>query len=143
MRQTRIKSGLAVTEHHLRLMDENLRKAKAKSRNDFVEQAVEHYAACLNAEEHGEYMGGLLSADLEKLFSKFAKTFSTNQYKLTVQVAVLSYLVGRQFRYDQQQMKQLKEMCAQDVRKLDSVPDFGRIMEQADMDRQMQDEQDW
>jgi len=143
MQQKRIKSGLAVTEHHLHLVDDNLSKAKVKSRNDFVEKAIEYYAGCLNAEQNREYMGGLLSADLEKLFSKFAKTFSTNQYKLTVQVAVLSYLVGRQFRYDPQQMKQLKEICAQDVRRLDSVPDFGRIMEQADLDRQAQDEQDW
>ena len=47
----RVKSGLAVTEHHLKLMDENLRRAKANSRNDFVEQAIEFYIGYLNAED--------------------------------------------------------------------------------------------
>lgn len=38
----RVKSGLAVSEQHLKRMDENLRRAKANSRNDFVEQAIDH-----------------------------------------------------------------------------------------------------
>jgi len=57
----------------LQLVDDNLRKANVKSRNDFVEKAIEYYAGCLNAEQNREYMGGVLSSDLEILFSKFAK----------------------------------------------------------------------
>lgn len=36
----RVKSGLAVLEQHLKRMDGNLCRAKANSRNDFVEQAI-------------------------------------------------------------------------------------------------------
>ncbi len=41
----RVKSSLAVLEQHLKRMDENLRRAKANSRNDFVEQAIDHSKA--------------------------------------------------------------------------------------------------
>lgn len=50
----RVKSGLAVTERHLKLMDENLRRAKASSHNDFVEQAIDHYIGYLNAEDSSD-----------------------------------------------------------------------------------------
>ena len=74
----RVKSGLAVTEHHLKRIDENLRRAKANSRNDFVEQAIEFYIGYLNAEDSSKYIGELLSAELDRRISLFTKTFSTN-----------------------------------------------------------------
>ena len=37
MLEKRVKSGLAVTPRHLKLCDDNLRRAGVGSRNDFVE----------------------------------------------------------------------------------------------------------
>jgi len=73
-------------------------------------------------------MGGVLSSDLEKLFSKFGRTFSTNQYKLSVQVAVLCHLVAGQYGYNSEKLKNLMELCAEEVKALDSVPNFGKIL---------------
>ena len=129
MQQKRIKSGLAVTESHLNLIDDNLRKARVKSRNEFVEQAVEHYTAFLSAEEHHEQITNMVSADLEKLFSKFAKTFSTNQYKLAVQLSTLCYLTAYQCDYDYEQIHNLMYHCAEEVKELNSVPNFGKILQ--------------
>ena len=47
MSEKRVKTGLAVTPGHLKLCDENLRRARVSSRNDFVEEAIEFYAAHL------------------------------------------------------------------------------------------------
>ena len=44
MLEKRVKSGLAVTPRHLKLCDDNLRRAGVGSRNDFVEQTIEGYA---------------------------------------------------------------------------------------------------
>ena len=43
MLEKRVKSGLAVTPRHLKLCDDNLRRAGVGSRNDFVEQTIEGY----------------------------------------------------------------------------------------------------
>ena len=128
MRQKRIKTGLAVTECHLHLIDENMRSANANSRNDFVEQAIEHYAACLSAAEHHDHMSGLLSSDLEKLFSKFAKTFSTNQYKLAVQITAMCYILADLYDYDEGWVQERMAQAAEDVKRLDSVPHFGKTL---------------
>ena len=51
MLEKRVKSGLAVTPRHLKLCDDNLRRAGVSSRNDFVEQAIEFYCSHLLSHE--------------------------------------------------------------------------------------------
>ena len=51
MLEKRVKSGLAVTPRHLKLCDDNLRRAGVGSRNDFVEQAIEFYCSHLLSHE--------------------------------------------------------------------------------------------
>lgn len=125
----RVKSGLAVTEHHLKLIDENLRHAKANSRNDFVEQAIEFYIGYLNAEDSSGYIGELLSAELDRRITHFTKTFGTNQYKTSVQLAIISHILANAFNFSREYIDGLFQQCQQEVKQLDSVPNFARICE--------------
>lgn len=129
MSQKRVKSGLAVTEQHLKLMDENLRRAKANSRNAFVEQAIEFYIGYLNAKDSSEYIGELFSAELDRRISTFAKTFSTNQYKTSVQLAIISHILANAFNFNREYVDDLFRRCQMEVKQLDSVPCFARICE--------------
>ena len=100
----RVKSGLAISEQHLKRMDENLRRAQANSRNDFVEQAIDHYTSYLNAEDSSQYIGELLSAELDRRLAPFAKTFSTNQYGINgtydfSETSVSKTKIGKMFPY--------------------------------------------
>ena len=126
----RVKSGLAISEQHLKRMDENLRQAQANSRNDFVEQAIDHYPSYLNAEDSSQYIGELLSAELDRRLAPFAKTFSTNQYKTSVQLAMLCHIIAGEFEFTREYFDQLFRYCQQEVKKLDSVPNFARICEE-------------
>lgn len=129
MYSKRVKSGLAVTEQHLKLVDENLHRAKANSRNDFVEQAIEFYIGCLNAEDSSEYIGELLSSELDRRVSRFTKTFSTNQYKTSVQLAVIAHILADSFDFNREYIDRLYQQCREEVKQLDSVPDFARVCE--------------
>ncbi|MCI8652770.1 MAG: hypothetical protein HFF11_03625 [Angelakisella sp.] len=126
----RVKSGLAVTEAHLKRMDENLRRAKASSRNDFVEQAIDHYIDYLNAEDSSQYIGELLSAELDRRISHFTKTFGTNQYKTSVQLAVIAHILANAYHFTREYVDSLFQQCRQEVKQLDSVPNFARICEE-------------
>ena len=132
LKQKRIKSGLAVTERHLKMIDENLRRAGAGSRNDFVEKAVEFYVGHLNAEDSSQYIGELLSQEVDKRLSQFTKTFSTNQYKTSVQLSVLCHLLASEFRYNHAELETLTRHCKEEVKRLDSVPSFGQISKRED-----------
>lgn len=125
----RVKSGLAVTEAHIKRIDENLRRAKASSRNDFVEQAIDHDIGYLNAEDSSNYIGELLSAELDRRISHFTKTFSTNQYKTSIQLAMIAHIFANAFHFTREYIDSLFHQCRQEEKQLDSVPNFARICE--------------
>ena len=58
MTEKRIKAGIALTPRHLKLCDDNLRRAGVRSRNDFVERAIVCYADQLLRQELPELPGG-------------------------------------------------------------------------------------
>lgn len=97
-------------------MDENLRRAKANSRNGFVEQAIDHNISCMNAEDNSQYIGELLSAELDRCLAAFAKTFSTNQYKTSVQLAMIGHILASGFEFSSDYIDQLFRYCQQEVK---------------------------
>lgn len=109
----RVKSSLEVTEAHLKLMDENLRRAKANSRNGFVERAIEFYIDHLNTADSSEYIGELLSAELDRCVSHFTKIFGTNQYKTSVQLAIISHILVNAFNFSQEYVDEIFHQCQQ------------------------------
>lgn len=127
MTSKRVKSGLAVTEEHLRLCDENLRRCDARSRNDFVEQAIEFYASYLNTQQMSDQLGDALTRELGARLSQFTKTFSTNQYKLSVLVTALCHLMTSEHEYAQHELPALLEQCCAEVKAMGSAPDFCTI----------------
>lgn len=80
----RIKSGLAVTQKHLSLCDNNLRKAEADSRNDFVEKVIEFYAGYLNARENPNFIDEIFLLKVQQKLDQIDKSLGTRQYKIAV-----------------------------------------------------------
>ena len=90
MLEKRVKSGLAVTPRHLKLCDDNLRRAGVSSRNDFVEQAIEFYCSHLLSHELAQ-LRSRGEVPMER-FETLSKSLGTGQYKLSVEVATMARL---------------------------------------------------
>lgn len=120
----RVKAGLAVTPEHLRLCDENLRRAEADSRNTFVEKAIEFYAGYLNAEQNPRFFDEMFTSSAKDKMDQVGKSLGTGQYKLSVELAKLCYLMAYQIRMPEEKLRQLHKRCAEEVKELGSVPSF-------------------
>jgi len=46
-----------------------------------------------------------------------------------VQLSTLCYLIAYQYDYDTQQIQNLMQHCAEEVKELNSVPNFGKILQ--------------
>lgn len=77
MLEQRIKTGLAITQKHLSLCDENLRKAEVSSRNSFVEKAIEYYAGYLNAELNSRYFESAFASKAQQKVEQIGKSLGT------------------------------------------------------------------
>lgn len=124
--EKRIKSGLAVTAAHLKLCDENLRRAGADSRNEFVEKAIAFYAGYLNAAQNPHFFDEIFTSEAQKKMETLGRTMGTGQYKIAVELAKLSLLLTEYLGLDTAKLRQIHQQCAEEVKRLGSVPEFGR-----------------
>lgn len=120
----RIKSGLAVTREHLKLCDDNLRRAEADSRNAFVEKAIEFYAGYLNARQNPKFFDEVLTSAAQLKMEQVGRSLGTGQYKIAVELAMLCHLTASQLRLSEEQLRRLRKNCTEEVKALDSVPAF-------------------
>ena len=122
----RVKSGLAVTQKHLALCDDNLQRAGADSRNTFVEKAIEFYAGYLNAGENPKFFDEMFTSAEQLKMEQVGKSLGTGQYKIAVELATLCHLIAAQLQLPEDQLKRLRKNCSEEVKELGSVPTFGQ-----------------
>ena len=122
MLEKRVKSGLAVTPRHLKLCDDNLRRAGVGSRNDFVEQAIEFYCSHLMSRELS-MLGGRSQVPMER-FESLCRSLGTGQYKLSVEIATMARILARIAQVPDSEIRAIQTDCAQEVKRLGCAPTF-------------------
>lgn len=124
MLEQRIKTGLAITQKHLSLCDENLRKAEVSSRNAFVEKAIEYYAGYLNAEQNSRYFESAFASKAQQKVEQIGKSLGTGQCKIAVELALISHILASQAKISDEDFRRLRDKCEYDIRHLEGVQKF-------------------
>jgi len=124
MTEKRVKSGLALTPEHLKLCDENLARASVRSRNDFVEQAIEFYAAFLTNREYPRFATEGYDTPLMSRFETLSKSLGTGQYKMAVELATVARLLSLVLNVSNDELREIQADSRQEVKHLGSVPTF-------------------
>ena len=122
MLEKRVKSGLAVTPRHLKLCDDNLRRAGVGSRNDFVEQAIEFYCSHLMSRELS-MLGGRSQVPMER-FESLCRSLGTGQYKLSVEIATMARILARMAHLPESEVRSIQADSIQEVKHLGRAPTF-------------------
>lgn len=120
----RVKAGLAVSQKHLSLCDENLRKAEVNSRNTFVEKAIEYYAGYLNAEQNSKYFEDAFASRAQQKVEQIGKSLGTGQFKIAVELALISHILAAQAKITDTDFRRLRDKCEYDIRRLEGVQRF-------------------
>ena len=113
MSEKRVKAGIALTPKHLKLCDENLTRAGVRSRNSFVERAIEFYVNYLHRN----------GFDTNR-FEALCKSLGTGQYKMAVELATVARLLSTILNTNSEELRWIREDSAQEVKNLGSVPTF-------------------
>ena len=123
MLEKRVKSGLAVTPRHLKLCDDNLRRAGVGLYVYlFVEQAIEFYCSHLMSRELS-MLGGRGQVPMER-FESLCKSLGTGQYKLSVEIATMAHILARIAQVPDSEIRAIQTDCAQEVKRLGRAPTF-------------------
>lgn len=124
MLQKRIKAGLALTQKHLALCDDNLRKAEVNSRNAFVEKAIEYYAGYLSAEQNSKYFEDAFASRAQQKVEQIGKSLGTGQFKIAIELALISHILAAQAKITDADFRRLRDKCEYDIRRLEGVQKF-------------------
>lgn len=124
MLEKRIKAGLALSQKHMSLCDENLRKAEVNSRNAFVEKAIEYYAGYLNAEHNSKYFEDAFASRTQQKVEQIGKSLGTGQFKIAVELALISHILAAQAKMTDADFRRLRDKCEYDIRCLEGVQKF-------------------
>ena len=116
MSEKRVKAGIALTPKHLKLCDENLTRAGIRSRNSFVERAIEFYVNYLLTQELPQlHRDGFDTNRFETL----CKSLGTGQYKMAVELATVARLLSTILNTNSEELRWIREDSAQEVKNLE------------------------
>jgi len=121
MPEKRIKTGIALLPSAIELCDKNRRLARAHSRNEFVEKAIEFYSGYLNADSNPEFYEEMYSSRWEQAVKKTGDTLIRGQFRLAVEVSKLAHLIAATNNIPDSMLKDLAQRCVAECKDLAGI----------------------
>ena len=121
MPKTRVKTGIALVPSAIELCDKNLRLAHVRSRNDFVEKAIEFYSGYLNAGSNPGFYEEMYSKRGEDVMKKIGDTLIRSQFRLDVEVAKLANLIAATNDIPDDTLRGLAQKCVYECKELAGI----------------------
>lgn len=121
IQEKRVKTGLSLVPSALEQCNKNLKLAGARSRNDFVEKAIEFYAGYLNAESNPKFYEEMYSKSGEIAVKKTGDTLIKSQYRMAVELAKLTHLLAEAIDISPAQLDNLAQKCVKECKDLAGI----------------------
>ena len=87
----------------------------AKSKNDFINKAIEFYIGYLRNEKNTDYIAPILSSILKSQMTDIERNLSEIIFKLAVEVAKQNHLLSLGLRIGEEDLIDLNDRCCRDV----------------------------
>ena len=113
-----VRAGIYIDKELLHKCDEAIRKTNARSRSEFIADAIEMYIAWLDSKD----MSKVLTPALESVIG--AKILDTENrlarvlFKQGVELAMLMHVVAANSDVDQSDLNDLRKLCVEEVSRL-------------------------
>jgi len=102
--------------------DACLAAANCKSRSELSEKALKFYMGFLGSRDTTLYQSKTLTATLNGIVSQNTDRLSSLIFKLAVEVAMMTHVIGANMNYDEDNLRALRGKCVKDVKST-----FGKV----------------
>lgn len=123
-KKERIRKGFYIEEGLLEQADTLLQKADVRSRNEFLNQALKFYIGYLTSEKVENYMLTMISSVMHATVKDSENRIARALYKLAVETSKLSHVVAYSHEVDEEELKKLQGMCAEEVKRINGAVTF-------------------
>ena len=123
-KKERTRKGFYIEEGLLEQADTLLQKADVRSRNEFLNQALKFYIGYLTSEKVENYMLTTISSVMHATVKDSENRIARALYKLAVETSKLSHVVAYSHEVDEDELKKLQGMCAEEVKRINGAVSF-------------------
>lgn len=123
-KKERTRKGFYIEEGLLEQADTLLQKADVRSRNEFLNQALKFYIGYLTSEKVENYMLTIISSVMHATVKDSENRIARALYKLAVETSKLSHVVAYSHEVDEDELKKLQGMCAEEVKRINGAVTF-------------------
>lgn len=116
--------GFYLEQELLDWCDGLLSKANARSRNEFVNEALRFYCGYLTARQSEHYLIQAISSVMTGTVQDSENRLARMDFKIAVELSKLSQVIAYTHDVDEASMKRLHEKCVEEVRHINGAIDF-------------------
>lgn len=107
--------GLYIGSDLLSRCDASIPLTDARSRSEFICDAIEHYIATLNVKGSSKVLTPALESVIGGKIAGTEDRISRMLFKLAVEIAVQNHLTAGQYQFGDGYLKELRDYCVQEV----------------------------
>ena len=107
--------GLYIDTDLLARCDAAIPLTAARSRSEFICDAIEHYIATLNVKGSSKVLTPALESVIGGKIAGAENRISRMIFKLAVEIAVQNHLTAGQYGFEDGYLEELRDYCAQEV----------------------------
>ena len=116
--------GFYLEQELLDWCDGLLSKANARSRNEFVNEALRFYCGYLTARQAEHYLIQAVSSVMTGTVQDSENRLARMDFKIAVELSKLSQVIAYTHDVDEEAMKRLHAKCVEEVRRINGAIDF-------------------
>ena len=105
-------------------LDSVIKLADCRSRNEFIEEAIDFYIGHISANSNTNYLCDAITTTVDGIISCTENRLSRLQFKEAVELAKLSKLISMMLNYDEDIVRQIHIDAVNEVKKINGVIDY-------------------
>lgn len=113
-----IRTGISISKELLDRTDEAMKKTNARSRSDFIAEALEFYIAWLHSEETSKVLTPALESVISGRIGDTENRIARVLFKQSVELAMLMHVVAATHSIRPEDVESLRKMCMGEVSKV-------------------------
>lgn len=124
-----VRAGIYIDKNLLHRCDEAIRKTNARSRSEFIADAIEMYIAWLDSKDVSKVLTPALESVIGAKILDTENRLARVLFKQGVELAMLMHVVAANSDVDQSELNDLRKLCVEEVSRLSGRYKFDDAVE--------------
>ena len=124
-----------IEEEDLKELDANIELNSAKSRSEYVANAVKFYNGYMHDKNNEEYINSKVINSLEKMMTSLENRMARQLFKQSVEICKVFWLVVKGFDLDADDVIEFHEDCVEEVKRINGAIEIKHSKRKNDEER--------